>query len=131
MIRTFTIGFALLVSTRSASAQATRKAPQDSLSTRFVGVWDGRFVADHGPTGGMQVTIARDSAWKVSIEMAHGDQPIANRVTDVKADGKKMSWSQDVMGMACTSSVTVDGEKMTGEAACGQMSYTIDLHRIK
>src|SRR5262249_14403633 len=121
MIRTLTIGSALLVFTHAATAQATPKPPQASLTTLFVGVWDGRLVPDHGPTGGMQVTIARDSAWKVSIEMAHSDQPIANRVTDVKTDGKKMSWSQDVMGMTCNSSVIVNGEKMTGEAACGQM----------
>ena len=131
MIRTLTIGLALLVSTHAASAQATRKAPPDSLTNRFVGVWDGRFVTDHGPTGGMQMTVARDTAWKVSIEMAHGDQAIPNRVTEVKVDGKKISWSQDVMGMTCATSATVDGDVMSGEASCGQMSYKIDLRRIK
>jgi hypothetical protein len=131
MIRTLTIGLALLVSTHAASAQATRKAPQDSLTNRFVGVWDGRFVTDHGPTGGMQLTITRDTAWKASIEMAHSDQAIQNRVTDVKVDGKKISWNQDVMGMTCATSATVDGESMSGEASCGQMTYKIDLRRIK
>jgi hypothetical protein len=131
MIRTLTIGLALLLSTHAASAQATRKTSQDSLTNRFVGVWDGRFITDHGPTGGMQLAIARDTAWKVSIEMAHGDQAIPNRVTEVKVDGRKISWSQDVMGMTCSTSATVDGEAMTGDASCGQMSYKIDLRRIK
>jgi len=131
MIRTLTIGLALLVSTHGASAQAPQKAPPDSLTNRFVGVWDGRFITDHGPTGGMQLTISRDTAWKASIEMAHGDQAIPNRVTDVKVDGKKMSWSQEVMGMTCATSASVEGEAMTGDASCGQMTYKIDLRRIK
>jgi hypothetical protein len=112
-----------------AHAQTTAKPDSDSLTTRFVGVWDGRFVTDHGPAGGMQVTVAKDTAWKVSIEMAHGDQAIPSRVTSVTVAGKTISWSQDVMGMTCAASATVDGANMTGEASCGQMSYKMELQR--
>jgi hypothetical protein len=115
----------MISTTHGARAQAMR----DSLTTRFVGVWDGRFTTDHGPIGGMQVTVAHDTAWKVSIEMAHGDQAIPSRVTDVKVAGKRISWSQDVMGMTCATTATVDGTAMTGEASCGQMSYKLELQR--
>ena len=131
MIRTTAVAIAALISiAHGANAQA-KTVPHDSLSNRFVGVWDGRFITDHGPTGGMQLTISRDTAWKASIEMAHSDQAIPNRVSDVKVDGKKISWSQEVMGMTCATSATVEGEAMTGDASCGQMTYKIDLRKIK
>jgi len=129
MLRRLTITMILLASSRHvARAQAARPA-QDSLTTRFVGVWDGRFVTDHGPAGGMQLTVARDTGWTASIEMAHDDQAIPTRVTNVKVAGKKISWSQEVMGMTCTANATVDGSTMTGEASCGQMGYKLELQR--
>jgi len=131
MIRTTAVAMAVFVSIAHNASAQSKKAPQDSLSNRFVGVWDGRFITDHGPTGGMQLTISRDTAWKASIEMAHSDQAIPSRVTDVKVDGKKISWSQEVMGMTCATSASVEGEAMTGDASCGQMTYKIDLRRIK
>jgi hypothetical protein len=109
-------------------AQSALKRPTDSLTTRFVGVWDGRFVSDHA-AGGMQLTVSRDTAWKAAIEMAHGDQAIPTMVRDVKVDGKTISWNQSLMGTTCAASATVDGTSMTGDAACGQMSFKIELQK--
>ena len=129
MIRKIALTMALLASSvHVARAQAARPV-RDSLTTRFVGVWDGSFVTNHGPGGGMQVTVARDTAWKVSIEMAHDDQAIPTRVTDVKVIGKTISWTQDVMGMTCAASAVVDGTSMTGDATCGQASFKMELQR--
>jgi hypothetical protein len=128
MIRRFALTFVLLaIATQAAGAQRSRVAP-DSLTTRFVGVWDGRFVSDHA-TGGMQLTLSRDTAWKASIEMAHGDQAIPTLVTNVKVAGKTISWTQELMGMTCATSATVDGTAMAGEAACGQLNFKIDLQK--
>src|SRR5262249_30393545 len=125
MIRTCALAIALLTAgAHAVRAQSAAKRSADSLTTRFVGVWDGKFVSDHA-TGGMQLTVSRDTAWKAAIEMAHGDQAIPTLVTDVKVDGKRISWNQSLMGMTCAASATVEGTSMNGDAACGQMSFKI------
>ena len=89
MIRRLALTIALLVaSTQASRAQgAPAKAPADSLAARFVGVWDGRFTTDHA-AGGIQITIAKDAAWKLSVEMSHGDQAFPVGTSDVKVVGQ-------------------------------------------
>jgi hypothetical protein len=129
MTRTSALVIALLVTGAHAiHAQPAVKRTADSLTTRFVGVWDGQFVSDHG-VGGMQLTVSRDTAWSAAIEMAHGDMAIPTLVRDVKVDGNTISWNQYVMGMTCAASATVDGTSMTGDAACGQVSFKIELQK--
>jgi hypothetical protein len=129
MVRSLALAFAVVaIATHSSRAQSAGKSTPDSLSTRFVGVWDGRFSSDHA-AGGMQLTVSRDTAWKASIEMAHGDQAIPTRVTAVKVAGKTISWNQDLMGTTCTVSASVDGTSMSGQGECGPMLFKIDLQK--
>lgn len=129
MIRTSAIAIAFFtVSAGSMRAQSAR-TPSDSLTSRFAGTWDGKFVTDHGPAGAMQVIISRDTAWKMSVEMVHGDQAMPTRATDIKISGKTISWTQEVMGMSCAASAKVDGVSMAGDASCGSVGFKMELKR--
>ena len=130
MLRASALTIALLTVSASAShAQAARATAADSLTARFAGIWDGRFITDHGPAGGMQLTISHDSTWKMAIEMAHGDQAMPSRASDVKVAGRTISWTQDVMGMSCIASATVDGDAMAGDASCGPVGFKMELKK--
>lgn len=130
MIRRLALTIALLVaSTQASHAQgAPAKAPADSLATRFVGIWDGRFTADHA-AGGIQITVTKETAWKMSVEMSHGDQAFPVGTSDVKVSGKTLSWSQDVMGSSCPATATVNGPNMTGEVSCSNMTIKLELEK--
>lgn len=130
MIRRLALTIALLVAfTQASRAQsATAKAPTDSLVARFVGVWDGRFTTDHG-NGGIQITVAKEAAWKMSVEMSHGDQAFPVGASDVKVSGKTITWSQEVMGNSCPATVTVNGQNMTGEVSCSDMTIKLELEK--
>src|SRR5262249_47883574 len=108
MIRTAVIAIVLLGASATASQAQAARTPVDSLTSRFVGTWDGKFVTDHGPAGAMQVTVSRDTMWKMAVEMVHGDQAMPSRASDVKVAGKTISWTQEVMGMSCAASAKVD-----------------------
>jgi hypothetical protein len=128
MIRTLALTALLFTaSTQTARAQAATAA-KDTLVTRFVGTWDGKFTTDQG-SGGIQITVAKPAAWKLSIEMSHGDQAFPVGASDVKVAGKTISWNQDVMGATCPASAAVAGEKMTGEITCSNMTIKLELER--
>ncbi len=130
MIRTSALTILLLaVSAPALHAQAARTPPADSLTARFAGIWDGRFITDHGPAGSLQLTVSRDTAWKMAIEMVHGDQAMPSRASDVKVAGTTISWTQDVMGMSCAASAKVDGDSMTGDASCGNVGFKMELKK--
>jgi hypothetical protein len=130
MIRRFALTIALLVaSTHASRAQgAPVKASADSLEARFVGVWDGRFTTDHA-AGGIQITVAKETAWKMSVEMSHGDQAFPVGTSDIKVSGKTISWTQDVMGSSCPATATVNGQNMTGEVSCSNMTIKLELEK--
>ena len=130
MIRRFALTIALLAtSAQAARAQnAPAKTPTDTLTARFVGVWDGRFTSDHA-AGGIQITIARDAAWRMAVEMSHGDQAFPVGTSEVKVAGKIISWNQDVMGTSCPATATVNGQTMTGEVSCSNMNIKLELEK--
>lgn len=131
MLRSVAVSIALAVSAiHGARAQgpAPKPATTDTLAAHLLGTWDGRFVTDHG-TGALQITVSKEAVWKVAIEMAHDDQAIPTRVSDVKVAGKTISWRQEVMGMTCDATATVNGLSMNGDASCGALSYKMELQK--
>jgi hypothetical protein len=121
MIRTYAV--ALLLAAASAHASAAQSGPsisRDSAASRLAGTWDGRFESDHGPAGTIQLVLAHDPSWRMSLEMSHGDKAIHSRASDVKVTGTSVSWSQDIEGTTCVASATVSGDTMTGEGSCAQ-----------
>ena len=129
LIRSHAIALALVAASATTTHAQSARTPSDSLTARFAGVWDGKFVTDHGPAGVMQVNISRDTAWKMSVEMVHGDQAMPTRASDIKVAGKTIAWTQEVMGMSCAASAKVDGDSMTGDASCGSVGFKMELER--
>jgi len=129
MIRAAVFAVGLFGASATTSQAQSARTPADSATSRFAGTWDGKFVTDHGPAGAMQVTISRDTAWKMAVEMVHGDQAMPTRASDVKVAGKTISWTQEVMGMSCAASAKVDGDTMTGDASCGNVGFKMELKK--
>ena len=129
MIRPFILTAALFLGATHVRAQAQAAPARDSLTTRFAGLWDGRFVSDHGPAGVMQVTVARDSAWTLGVEMAHDGHAIATRAGGVKVAGQTISWTLYIVDMTCRVTATVDGDTMTGDGDCGTMGFKLELQK--
>src|SRR5215831_15413252 len=101
MIRSSILAAALLLGATHVRAQARAAPARDSLTTRFAGLWDGRFVSDHGPAGVMQVTVARDSQWTVGVEMAHDGHAISTRAGGVKVAAQTITWNLSIVDMTC------------------------------
>lgn len=104
-------------------AQKTKPvAVADTTKKKFVGQWEGTYFSDHSGENALKITIARDTAWKGTIEFT-ADQPIPPAaMADLAITGSNVTWTQSVMGMSCVSSGAVIGESMKGEIKCGQMS---------
>jgi hypothetical protein len=127
MIRPLILTAALFLGGTRVRAQAP--VARDSLTARFAGLWDGRFVSDHGPEGVMQVTVARDSGWTVGVEMAHDGHEISTRAGGVKVVGQTISWNLYIVDMTCRVTATVDGDSMSGDGDCGTMGFKLELHK--
>ena len=94
---------------------------------KFAGQWEGSFATDHTPPGVLRMTFAKDSAWKVTLELLM-DQPIASeRVADFRIDGNKLTWTHPLMGGTCKSVAVHDAGTIKGEATCDHGAYTFTL----
>jgi hypothetical protein len=100
-------------------------APTAKDADRLTGTWEGTYQAQHN--GGMELVVARDSAWKASMQLTadHPFPPLDLR--DFTVDGTKVSWGNDLMGTPCKATAVVDGAKMTGQMACGTFSLSFTL----
>ena len=85
----------------------------------LIGTWAGPYSADHGPPGGITLNIARDTAWKVSMELLAGGELVPTTIRDFKVEGTNVAWSQDLMGMSCRAAVVVTHDALRGETECG------------
>jgi hypothetical protein len=116
--------------THASAAQSGPAISRDSTTRDVAGTWDGRFETDHGPGGTIQLVIAKDPAWRMSIDMAHGDKAMHSRATNVKVTTTSASWSMDVEGTSCVASATISGDTMTGEGTCAQHgTFKIELKK--
>lgn len=113
-------------------ALAQRPAPhplqsaQDS-SARVVGTWEGT-VELQGQSGGMELTVARDSVWRATMEF-HVDHPFpAVPLRDFKVAGDTVSWTNDLMASACNASALLEnGNRMSGQMVCGERTLGFSL----
>ena len=133
MIRQVVIALAFVV---AASARTRAQAPgpnasvaTDTVTKQLLGVWEGTYQTDHGPSGGFVMTIARDSGWTVTIEMTSDGQSIPTRVSDFKVEGSSLSWIQELMGMSCRGSAVHAAATLRGEASCDHGAASFLLRR--
>ena len=123
-----TLASILVLLGASISAGAQTAAPK-SADSKLVGEWEGVYRTDHAPPGGLWMRIGKDSAWKATMEMTSGSQLIPTHVTDIKVDGNSITWSQELMGMACHSMATVDADSLKGRTDCGHAAMELLMKR--
>jgi hypothetical protein len=133
MIRIAAVALSLtLVGTSSALAQSkSPKAPAtDSIATALVGTWEGKYQSDHG-AGAFTMVLGHDSAWTASMEMAmpDGSGTIPTKVSGFKVSGSNVTWTQELMGMACQSAAVLAAGTLRGETSCGQGSIGYVLRK--
>jgi hypothetical protein len=116
----------------AAPAVAQHPAPkpnasEQSAAEKFAGQWEGTFETDHSPPGVLRMTFARDTIWKITVDLAM-DRPIASEsATDFKVDGSKVTWNHGFMGGTCRSVAVHDADTLKGQATCDQGAYTFTL----
>jgi hypothetical protein len=131
MIKAFAVCLGLTAFSMPSAAQHVDTshiaAEPDSTVKKFTGVWEGSFTSDHA-SGAMRVQLAHDSTWKASITFVMQD-PMSSEGTSVRVEGNRVSWNQEVMGMACESSATLIGATLKGEVNCSQAKVAFELKR--
>ena len=104
----------------------SHRAPQGSHE-KIVGSWEGTFQMQS--TGGMELVVARDSVWRVKMQLIvdHPFPPLD--VRDFKVDGKTVTWVNDLMGTPCKATATLDDntKNMKGEMVCDARTLTFAL----
>lgn len=107
-------------------APHTMQPAQDS-SARVVGTWEGT-VELQGQSGGMELTVARDSVWRATMEF-HVDHPFpAVPLRDFKVAGDTVSWTNDLMASVCHSSALLEkSDRMNGQMVCGERTLAFSL----
>jgi hypothetical protein len=133
MIRIAAVAISFTVAcTSTALAQSTtaKSAPSDSITTALVGTWEGKYQSDHG-AGAFTMVLGHDSAWTASMEMAmpDGSGTIPTKVSGFKVSGSNVTWTQELMGMACQSAAVLAAGTLRGETSCGQGSIGYVLRK--
>ena len=105
---------AAAVAATSVSAQGKPTADEQ----KFIGVWEGPYQSDQAPPGGLRLTIAKDTAWKVSMEVVSDQALPAGDITDFKREGNTISWNQEISGLMCKASATLTDGTLKGESHC-------------
>lgn len=97
---------------------------------KMVGSWEGTFRLQ--VDGGMELLVARDSVWRVKMQLIvdHPFPPVD--VRDFKVDGKAVTWVNDLMGTACKAAATLDDAgAMKGQMVCDARTLTFSLTKKK
>jgi len=93
------------------------------------GKWEGTFRSDHGG-GNIQMQIEHDKSWKVTLSMQSDLHPIPDQQASAfKVEGKNITWSQELMGGACTSAAVLENGELKGETKCEQVSFAFALRK--
>jgi hypothetical protein len=93
---------------------------------RMVGTWEGPFQMQS--TGAMELLVARDSVWRVKMQLIvdHPFPPVDLR--DFEVDGRTVTWVADLMGTACKATSRLDDAgRLKGEMVCDARTLTFDL----
>jgi hypothetical protein len=97
------------------SAQAKKPTADEQ---KFIGVWEGPYQSDQAPPGGLRLTIARDSVWKVAMEVISDQVLPAGDITEFKREGNTISWMQEIAGLICKAQATFTDGTLRGESNC-------------
>ena len=135
-MRKFLSAAALLAATAlPASAQAPKPAPAPTAQQKqLIGTWEGPYVSEQAAPGSLRLVIARDSVWKLTLEVV-ADQALAvGEAREIKVDGTTVSWVQDIMEMTCKAEGTIVAGTLKGGTTCeqgGQVAITASWVLLK
>lgn len=123
------LAFALLL-TAATAAQAQRSAAvPDSVKKKFVGTWEGKYFSDHAGENTLKLVIARDTAWKATMDITSDMNLPTSSLASFKVDGNTVTWTQELMGATCESSGVLVAGTLKGEIKCGPGSIGFLLVR--
>jgi len=112
----------------AAQDAAKHSAAITDVDKAVIGTWEGKYTSDHAPSGAMRLTIARDSALKVtSLEMAMGHGMEAMPVRKFTASTSDISWVQETMDQACQTTAVLRDGQMKGAIVCGHAAANFVL----
>jgi len=118
-----------------ASAQAPKPAPAPTAQQKqLIGTWEGPYVSEQAAPGSLRLVIARDSVWKLTLEVM-ADQALAvGEAREIKVEGTTVSWVQDIMEMTCKAEGTIVAGTLKGGTTCeqgGQVAITASWVLLK
>ena len=105
---------------------------QKTDHTNIVGTWEGKFQMSSQGTGGMELLVARDSVYRVKMQLIvdHPFPPVDLR--DFKVDGKNVTWVNDLMGTTCNATAVLDDAgALKGEMKCDARTLGFSVTRKK
>jgi len=119
----------MMAATTPSSAQGAKATTPDSAQS-LIGTWEGSYVSDHAPTGAMKLVIGKDSILKVSsLAMAMGSDMPVIPTRNLVVSPTDVSWTQDMMGMACEATAILKNGQMKGTIVCAHASVTFTLNK--
>jgi hypothetical protein len=118
--------------TDAAFAQTTSnaKATMPDSAKVLVGTWEGSYTSDHAPAGAMKAVFVQDSVIKLtsfSLTMEDKMQTLEARNFSFTSD--EISWTQDLMGMACQTTAVLKNSQLKGAIVCGHGSVAFTLSK--
>jgi hypothetical protein len=121
----------MAVSTPS-SAQGPKASATPDSAKALVGSWEGSYLSDHAPTGAMKLVISKDSVLKVSsLAMTMGNDMPVIPTRNFTVSPTDISWTQDMMGMACEATAILKNGQMKGTIVCAHASVTFTLSKAQ
>ncbi len=109
--------------------QAQQPSPAP-IERQVQGTWEGVFQSDHVPPGPLRLVVARDSAWRVRIELRANEQDFFTDASAATLEGNILSWRHEMMGQPCRGMVVLKGGLLKGETTCGEGGLSFTLTRL-
>ena len=113
----------LAASALPAAAQAPTPRPSPtpaSVEKSLIGTWEGPYQSEQAPPGLLRLVISKDTAWKATLGVITDQDVPAGEVQELKINGENLSWVQEIMGMTCRSSASLEAGSLKGETSCEQ-----------
>jgi len=113
------IAFAALPAAAQAPAPKPSPAPA-SFEKVLIGTWEGPYQSDQAPPGLLRLVISKDPQWKATLGVITDQDVPAGDVQELKVEGEHLFWVQDIMGMVCRTSASLDSGTLKGDTSCEQ-----------
>lgn len=129
MIRKSLFIGALLALAAHAHAFAQAPTPRTPGPQATHGVWEGKYTSNHTPPGELKITIEHDSIVKATMDFGSSLHVPPSSFKTITHEGTRITWTQELMGTACTGAGTFDGDKIKGEITCGPAVINFEVRK--